>query len=170
LTSVDPGNFPTALTALTALNTVVMWLVVIPTVLLVMSAFYAEAMSIAGVQEEIGPIQTPGISRHRWGFRAFGALSLAFICMAAFLPTDYVSVRRAGHIVASNVLVAAAFSYDQTCAVSNQKRLVARLKDFKEWKTSIVSIAEDHGAAWWIFPLFQRFTFSRGTCDDQPRH
>ena len=75
LTGVDPGNFPTALTALAALNTLVMWLVVIPAVLVVMSVFYAVAMYVAGVREKIGLSETPGISQRRWGFRAFGAFS-----------------------------------------------------------------------------------------------
>jgi hypothetical protein len=40
------------------------------------------------------------------------------------------------------VLVATEYSYDRTCAVSSEQRLVARLKDFKEWKASMVSIVE----------------------------
>jgi hypothetical protein len=121
LTGVDPGNFPTALAALTALSTLVMWLAVLPAVLMVMSAFYAVAMGIAGIREKIGLTETPGISRHRWGFRAFGAFSLAFTCMVAYgLPSENVSVQRVVRIVASTVLVATEFSYDQTCAVSSK--------------------------------------------------
>jgi hypothetical protein len=71
------------------------------------------------------------------------------------------------------VLVFTEYSYNQTCSVSSEQRLVAHLKDRKEMRASIISIADDHGRAWpslwWIFPLmfFQDYTFSRGTCDDQ---
>jgi len=165
VTGVDPGNFPTALTALAALNTLVMWLVVIPAVLLLMSAFYAVAMSVASVREKIGFSETPGVSRRRWGLRAFGAFSLVFICMAAYgLPADTIFVPRAVHIFATHVLIATEYSYDQTCAVSSERRLVAQLKDRRERPVSLVSIAEEGSVAWFIF---RHFTFSTGTCNDQ---
>lgn len=174
LTGVDPGNFPTALTALAALTTLVMWLVVIPNVLMVMSALYAGAMGIEGVRERIGLLETPGISGRRWGFRALGALSLVVTYLMAFgLPAEHPSVQRAARIIATNILVFTEYSYDQTCSVSSEQRLVAQLKYRKEMKASIISTAEDHGMAWpglwWIFPLlfFHDYTFSRGTCDDQ---
>jgi hypothetical protein len=165
LTGVDPGNFPTALTALAVLNTLLMWLVVIPTVFMVMSTFYALARYVASILEKIGFTETPGVSRRRWGFRAFGSISLAFIVMAAYgLPADTLFMQRAMRIFVSHVLVAADFSYDRTCAVSSEHRLVAQLKDRREIQVSRVSIAEEGAAAWFIF---RNFTFSIGTCVDQ---
>jgi hypothetical protein len=167
-TGVDPGNFPTALTALAALTTLAMWLVVIPIVLMAMSALYAVVMCVAAVREKISFPEISGIAPRRWGFRVFGATSLAIICVAAYgLPANTLFVQRAGRIFATNVLVRTEYSYDRTCAVSSERRLVAQLKDRKERQVSIVSIAEEGSLAWFfLFPLYH-FTFSTGTCVDQ---
>jgi hypothetical protein len=61
------------------------------------------------------------------------------------------------------VLVATEYSYDRTCAISSERRLVAQLKDRRERPVSMVSIAEEGSAAWFIF---RHFTFSTGTCND----
>ena len=63
-----------------------------------------------------------------------------------------------GSLIATNMLVATEFSYDRTCAVSGEHRLVAHLKDH------MVSISDEHFVVWFIF---SHFTFSRGTCDEQ---
>jgi hypothetical protein len=165
LTGVDPGNFPTALAALTALNTVVMGLTLLPIVLMGMSAVYAGAMFIAGIQEKIGLTETISISRRRWGFRALGAGCFMFAClMAVGFSADHSWVQGVARSIASTVLVATEFSHDRTCAVSSEHRLVAQLKDRRERPVSMVSIAEEGARAWW---LFRHITFSTGTCDDQ---
>ncbi|MDQ3830812.1 MAG: hypothetical protein M3361_16210, partial [Candidatus Tectomicrobia bacterium] len=48
LTGVDPGNFPTALSALTALGALTLWLVVLPYILLFMAGVSVLAAGWAG--------------------------------------------------------------------------------------------------------------------------
>jgi hypothetical protein len=158
LTGVDPGNFPTALTALAVLNTLVMWVAVLPSVMFVMAVVYAGMAYIAGLWGEIGLAEIGGISAGRWGFRAFGAtcfmmMGLALALALALHPWS----QRAGRVIASTVLVATEFSYDRTCAVSSKDRLVALLKYRREMTTSLVSIAE--GGPW------RETRFTTGTCD-----
>jgi hypothetical protein len=168
LTGVDPGNFPTALAALTALLAIRAWLVVIAWASLLMLPVYLVTAYVAGLRREMDFTDLRGISPGGWAFRVFGVLSLVVICLMAFgLPAEHPSVQGAARIVASTVLIATEFSYDQTCALSSERRLVAQLKYRREMKTSIVSIAEDRGAAWWFLPFFRHVTFSRGACDDQ---
>jgi hypothetical protein len=174
LTGVDPGNFPTALAALTVLNAIVWWLLVLGWIMLVTAGVYAGRALMAGLRGEFGPAKIGGVSATRWGLRMAGAGSLFVVSMLAIgLPSDTPWLQRAARILVTNVLVFTEYSYNQTCAVSSEQRLVAHLKDRKEMRASIISIAEDHGRAWpglwWIFPLifFQDYTFSRGTCDDQ---
>lgn len=65
--------------------------------------------------------------------------------------------QRAGRVIDTTILVATEFSYDRTCAVSNENRLVALLKYRREMTTSLVSIAEGGP--------FRDTRFTTGTCD-----
>jgi hypothetical protein len=174
LTSVDPGNFPTALAALTVLNAIVWWLLSLGLIMLVTAGVYAGLAFMASLRGKFGPAEIGGVSATRWGLRMAGAGSLFLVSMMAIgLPSDTRWMQRAARILVTNVLVFTEYSYNQTCSVSSEQRLVAHLKDRKEMRASIISIADNHGRAWpslwWIFPLmfFQDYTFSRGTCDDQ---
>lgn len=174
LTGVDPGNFPTALAALTVLNAIVWWPLVLGLIMLVTAGVYAGLAFMARLRGEFGPAEIGGVSATRWGLRMAGAGSLFFVSILAIgLASDTPWMQRVARILVTNVLVFTEYSYNQTCSVSSEQRLVAQLKDRKEMRASIISIAEDHGRAWpglwWIFPLmfFQDYTFSRGTCDDQ---
>jgi hypothetical protein len=159
LTGVDPGNFPTAVAALTVLNTLVRWLVVGAIVTLVMAGVYALMAYMAGIRGKLGLAELGGISARRWKRRLCGVVGIFFISMAAYgLPADTLFAQRAVRTIASLVLVTTEFSYDQTCAISSEHRLVAQLKDRRERQVSMVSIAEERS--------FGNFTFSRGTCDD----
>jgi hypothetical protein len=158
LTGVDPGNFPTALAALTALGTLTLWLVVLPYVLLLMAGMSVLAAGWAGIRGKLGQTELGGLSARPWRLRAGGAVAMALLMGLLFLllaATPF--VQRAVRIVASNVLVATEFSYDQTCAVSSKDRLVALLKYRREMTTSLVSIAEGR-------PL-RETRFTTGTCD-----
>jgi hypothetical protein len=158
LTGVDPGNFPTALTALTALNTAVMWLVVLPCIMLVMAVVYAGLAYIAGLRGGINVAEIGGISSGRWGFRAFGAICFTIIGLALGLAiTLHPRGQRAGRVIGTTILVATEFSYNRTCAVSNENRLVALLKYRREMTTSLVSIVEGGP--------FRDTRFTTGTCD-----
>jgi hypothetical protein len=158
LTGVEPGNFPTALAALTALLALPAWLVVIPFAALVMFVVYAAIAYLAGLGREVGFTHLRGLSPGGWAFRVFGAVSLIFICSMAYgLPAEHPAVQRVARIIAASVLVATQFSYDQTCAVSSKERWVARLQDRKEMKASMVSIAD-------VRSLFD-IRFTTGTCD-----
>lgn len=174
LTDVDPGNFPTALAALTVLNAIVWWLVVLGLIMLGTAVLYAGPALMAHLRGEFGPAEIGGVSATRWKRRMAGAGCLFVVIMLAIaLPSDTPWMQRAARILVTNVLVFTEYSYNQTCAVSSEQRLVAHLKDRKEMTVSIISIAEDQGMAWpelWpIFPFmfFHDYTFSRGTCDDQ---
>jgi hypothetical protein len=165
VTGVDPGNFPTALTALTALITVVLWFAVLPLILELMAFIYMGVASLAGLRGSVGPKEIGGISAGRWGFRAFGAISLMIVGLALYLTlVMHPWTQRVGRLIATNMLVATEFSYDRTCAVSTEQRLVAQLKDRKERPVSLVSIAEEGSRVW---GPFRHFTFSTGTCADQ---
>jgi hypothetical protein len=174
LTGVDPGNFPTALAALTVLNAIVWWLLFLGLIMLVTAGVYAGLALMASLRGKFGPAEIGGVSATRWGLRMAGAGSLFFVSMLAIgLLSDTPWMQRVARILVTNVLVLTEYSYNQTCSVSSKQRLVAHLKDRKEMRASIISIAEDRGRAWpglwWIFPLmfFQDYTFSRGTCDEQ---
>jgi hypothetical protein len=174
LTGVDPGNFPTALAALTALDAIVWWLYILGLIMLVTAAAYAGRAFMASWRGKIGPAEIGGVSATRWGLRIAGAGSLFVLSMLAIgLSPGMPWLQRAARILVTNVLVFTEYSYDQTCSMSSERRLVAHLKDRKEMKASIISIAEDYGMAWpglwWIPPLlfFREYTFSRGTCVDQ---
>ena len=172
LTGVDPGNFPTALTALTALNILVWWLVVIPIVILLwlslsaLPAVYAGLMVIARAWRKKDQAESPdrpvdGLKRRFWG-----ALGIFFLCWIGFLAlVENSPVQQALRIIASNVLVAAEFSYDRTCAISTKHRLVAQLKERRGIATQVsrFSIAKQGSAVWLIF---HHFTFSTGICDN----
>jgi hypothetical protein len=143
LTGVDPGNFPTALTALTVLNTLVGWLVILPLAIFVIAGIYAGVPSIGRVRRDMGLADIGGISAESWKLRALWLI--VFTIFSALLLAglaDSLLAQRVGRIIATSVLVATEYSYDRTCAVSSEQRLVARLKDFKEWKASMVSIVE----------------------------
>jgi hypothetical protein len=158
LTGVDPGNFPTAVAALTALNTAVMWLVVLPYVMFVMAVVYAGLAYIAGLRGKIGAAEIGGTSSGRWGFRAFGAVCFMMTGLAfGLVLTLHPWSQRAGRVIGTTILVATEFSYDRTCAVSNENRLVALLKYRREMTTSLVSIAEGGP--------FRDTRFTTGTCD-----
>jgi hypothetical protein len=158
LTEVDPHYFPTALAALTALNTLRWWLLVLLIVMLVTAGVSAGVAYMAKLRGQFGPAEIGGISARRWGWRAFGAFSLAVVSVALASALEEVPwSQRAGGLIATTVLVATEFSYDRTCAISSEHRLVAHLKD------PMISIAEEHFVVWFIF---RHFTFSRGTCDE----
>ena len=161
LTGVDPGNFPAALAALTILNTLFWWMLILPFIMLVMTAVYMGVAYIAGLRGAIGTAEIGGISGERWGFRGWGAISTVLIVlMLTGTQVEHPWPQRASRLIAAYVLVAAEFSYDRTCAVSSKDRLVARLKDFKEMKVSKVIIAESRG-------LLDEVKFSIGACEDQ---
>jgi len=154
ITGVDPGNFPTALTALTVLSALTVWPVFIAAVGELMFVVYVVVGWIAGV----GGGTIGGVSHRRWGFRAFGAFSIVVICSALYLgAATHPGVQRVVRTIATSVLIATQFSYDQTCAVSSEERLVARLQDRKEMKASLVSIVEGGP--------FRETRFTTGTCD-----
>jgi hypothetical protein len=99
-----------------------------------------------------------GISSDRWGFRAFGAFCFTIIGLALALAiTLHPWGHRAGRVIDTTILVATEFSYDRTCAVSNENRLVALLKYRREMTTSLVSIAEGRP--------FRDTRITTGTCD-----
>jgi hypothetical protein len=158
LTGVDPSNFPTALTALTALLAIPTWLVVIAWAALLMLPVYLVTAYLASLGQRMGFTPLRGVSPGGWAFRVFGVVSLIFISLMAYgLPAEHPSVQRVARIVASIVLVATEFSYDRTCAVSSEDRPVALLKYRREMTTSLVSIAEGGP--------FREIRFTIGTCD-----
>ena len=151
-------NFPTALAALTVLNTFMWWLLILPGIVVVMTAMYMLIGYIAGLRGGIGLAEIGGISADRWEFRAFGAMSTMAIGLAlAIVLAGHPWPQRAARIIATSVLVATQFSYNHTCAVSSEDRLVARLQDRKEMKVSMVSIADVR--------FWRDIRFTTGTCD-----
>jgi hypothetical protein len=160
LTRVDAGNFPVALAALTVLATVLTWLLVLGVVMLVTGAMYAGVDAIAEVRGKLGQAERRGIFASVDGvwLRAVGAVSVGFICWAAYgLAADNPSIQRAVRAVVTYVLVGTQFSYDQTCAVSSKDRWVARLQDRKEMTASMVSIVEEDSSG--------DVHFTPGTCE-----
>jgi hypothetical protein len=159
LTEVDPHHFPAALAALTVLNTLLWWLVIATYITFATAAVYAVVACMAGVRQKLGLAEMRGISVRGWKRRAYAAWGFMLTSLALGLALFTEPwCQRAGRLIATNVLVATEFSYDRTCAVSSEHRLVAHLKDH------MVSIAEEHFVVWF---LFSHFTFSRGTCDEQ---
>jgi hypothetical protein len=159
LTGVDAGNFPAALAALTVLATILTWLLVFGVIMLVTGVVYAGVDVVAGVRGKLDHVKRRGlfVAGDRVWLRAFGAVSVGFIFMAAYgLPADNPSIQRAIRTVVTYVLVGTQFSYDQTCAVSSKDRWVARLQDRKEKAASMVSIVEEDPSG--------DVRFSRGTC------
>ena len=69
LTGVDPGNFPTALAALTLLNAIVWWLLFLGLIMLVTAGVYAGVYAglifMAGLRGEFGPAEIGGVSATR---------------------------------------------------------------------------------------------------------
>jgi hypothetical protein len=151
LTGVDPGNFPTALAALTALLAVPCWLLVVAFLGPSMSLVYLGRAFFADRRYELGYL-----------LRAVGALvvagmSLSVLILALTQPLALRVVR----IVATAVLVQTEFSYDRTCAVSRQDRWIAHLKGDMTSRENLVSIAD--------IRVLHDITFTTGTCDqDSP--
>jgi hypothetical protein len=86
-------------------------------------------------------------------FGAFGVFALCGILLIGLPP-----VNRVVHVLATTVLVITQFSYDRTCTASNEYQRVAYLKDRKEMKVSIVSIADVRS--------WPDISFTTGTCDN----
>lgn len=78
LTSVDPGNFPTAPTALTALLAVPTWLLVIGFFGDLLFVVYFGRAFLAGIRQELGLTDTRGLSPGGYLLRAFGAMLVGF--------------------------------------------------------------------------------------------
>jgi hypothetical protein len=96
--------------------------------------------------------------------RAAGATCLFISLVVLFLFMDAPWSQPIIRFIATNVLVATEFSYDRTCAVSSEGRLVAVLKYRREMRTSIVSIA-DVPRQPEFSPHGHDIRFPTGTCD-----
>jgi hypothetical protein len=170
LTGVDPSNFPKALTTLATFALVPSSIFIIAMVAGLTSLWYMVAAGITMLWYEIQTFwqqvrlisglslaQKKVLRRiDRIFMKGFGAFGVLAFC--GLLVSGEVSpVNRAVRFIAVTTLVATEFSYDHTCPVSSQKRLVARLKDFSESKPPKVLIAEQR--AW------GDVNFSIGTCE-----
>jgi hypothetical protein len=177
VTGVDPGNFTYALGIFTAVAMVPAWTMTIAIMAAVIMMASMMALPVLNILSRWGIIDLwyrirnlprvrsvlslPLVEKRelittRFVGRICGAFGVLALC--GFLLIGLPPVNRAVHVLATTVLVGTQFSYDRTCTVSNEHRRVAYLKDRKEMKASIVSIADVHS--------WPDISFSTGTCDN----
>jgi hypothetical protein len=177
LTGVDPNNFPTTLLTFTALAGLSSWIALIGIGAFIFGVVYMVGMVVLNVWEQfrilfsfksLSVAQEPVVSIRRRIVHLFGAIGIGCGCLLLLSITRQPPFTRIVNLAASIVLVGSEFSYDQTCPVSSEKRLVAHLKDRKELKASRVLIADllprdDLN----IFELLSEgaIGFSVGTCE-----
>lgn len=165
LTGVDPTNFPYALATLTALAMVPTWLTFIGviagigcmvTIFVIPSLWrlyhWQQGRALLGL-----PLaQERAVPTCRLIVNGFGALGIFGLC--GLLATGEIPMlSQAVHTITTYTLIGTEFSPDRTCAVSNEQRWIARLKDRKEMKVSQFLIAEHQSSG--------AISFSIGTCE-----
>ena len=176
VTGVDPGNFTYALGIFTAVAMVPAWMMTIAIMAAVMAMASMVVLPVIDILSRWHIIDLWYRIRNLPGVRSLLSLPSAekrelittrflgwmFVAMGVFalcsLLIGLQPVNRVAHILAITVLVGTQFSYDRTCTVSNEHRRVAYLKERKEMKASIVSIADVHS--------WPDISFSTGTCDN----
>jgi hypothetical protein len=177
VTGVDPGNFIKALGIFTVVTMGPAWMMTVATMAAVMAMASMMAMPILDILSRWGiidlwywirnlprvrstlslsSVEKRELITTRFVGRMFGALGVFALC--GLLLIGLPPVNRVVHVLATTVLVMTQFSYDRTCTVSNEHRRVAYLKDRKEMKASIVSIADVRS--------WPDISFTTGTCDN----
>jgi len=155
LTEVDPNNFPRALIAFAGLIFVPCWLLIATGVGMILVPVYLAVVSVIEHVWELiqffrglfGKITKPKPQRlslesgrgWRWLFGILGLFFLSGLLWDAASRPPFESVFR---MLGSALLVMTDFSYDKTCDVSSQTRVVAPLKDRRDLETAKVMIAD----------------------------
>jgi hypothetical protein len=177
VTGVDPGNFIKALAIFTAATMVPAWMIASAIMAAVMALASMMALPVLDILSRWGIINLwcwirnlprvrsvlslPSVEKRelmttRFVGRMFGAFGVFALC--GILLIGLPPVNRVVHVLATTVLVITQFSYDRTCTASNEYQRVAYLKDRKEMKVSIVSIADVRS--------WPDISFTTGTCDN----
>jgi hypothetical protein len=167
LTGVDAGNFTTALRFFTLGGIAYVWLLFIMICIGLMAlksivtlcglmAWEHIRSFLWGLTLSVPPYRSVPLRRHVMDM--FACMSVLFLLA---ILTSNPTARRVVKSVANFVLVATEFSYDHTCAASNETRWVTPLKDRKEVKD----------ASNVLFADVQSWTdihFSIGQCNKTP--
>jgi hypothetical protein len=158
LTGVDPNNFPTVLLTFTGIAFLCAWLYLIAIGAVFFFTWYLMwVMYIRSTGQRVwneirvllvligllAPKREPkryiALQQRRDSMRhhavnVFGSVGIAFLCSLPPYIASQTPFDRWVKMVASTVLVLSEFSYDRTCAVSSEERLVAPLKERKDGK------------------------------------